>query len=102
MQILQDTVERLLYILLFLMLIAVIIVGEIAYNDGQQIKHLVKTQTQLTAQVKNNQHNNSIALETFIRQGLICTATLSPSSHPTLALINMEGEKCFPNTPPIK
>lgn len=102
MNILQSTVERLLYYLLALVFIAIIVVGFFAYQDGQQIKHLVMVQLQQTKSIETNQYLNGKAFETFVRNGLICTATLPLIPNPTSASINAEGNKCFPDTTEIK
>jgi hypothetical protein len=102
MNILQTTVEKLLYILLLLMFAGIVIVGTIAYNDGQQIKKIINEHTETITQVKNNQYTNSLALETFIREGLVCTASIPPNPNPTRASIQAEANKCFPNTPEVK
>lgn len=77
------------------MFVAVIIVGILVYNDGQQIK-------QQTITIKNNQYSNATAEETFIRQGLVCLATYPPNLNPTPAQVQTEANKCFANTPEIK
>lgn len=54
--------------------------------------------------IENNQYHNSTAIETFVRVGLVCTAThpLPITPTPTIVQINTEGNECFPNTPIIK
>jgi hypothetical protein len=77
------------------MFIAVIVVGYLAYRDGQQIKN--QTQT-----IKNNQYSNSVTLETFVREGLVCTFTIVPNPTASKALITQEVDNCFKNTPEVK
>lgn len=101
-KILQSTVERLLYYLVFLMFLAIILVGTIAYHDGQQIKQLLQAQTNTVKTLESNQYTNAVSLEVFIREGLVCTAKLPPNPNPTPAQIQAELGVCFPNTPAVK
>lgn len=89
-------------ILLVLVIIAFCISATFAYNDGQQIKQLVKVQSQQTKIIETNQHDNGIAVEGFFRGGLVCTLTQPINPAPTPAYITTILNKCFPNTPLIK
>jgi len=107
MRILQSTIERLLYVLLLLVFIAVIIVGGIGYHDGQQIKQLIATNSanhgaaimrteQQTQTIINNQKINSQALKDYIA----CLLKLNPSETPTQ--IQQAEQICFNNSPGVK
>jgi hypothetical protein len=96
MHILQSTVERLLYVLLFLIFIGILIVGSIAYEDGQAIKQIITTRTSLIQTVEVNQKSNALAIKTYIA----CLLTLNPAQTPTQ--IQNSEQTCFDNAPQVK
>lgn len=53
-------------------------------------------------QIKSNQFANSTTLETFIRDGLVCTAANPLPLNPSTVQIQLEADKCFPNSQKIK
>lgn len=78
-KILQSTIERLLYLLLLLMFVAIIIVGTIAYRDGQLIKE--------------NQKTNALAVKTYIA----CLLIIKPAPN-----VHIQEHRCFNNAPIVK
>lgn len=102
MKILQSTIERLLYILLALMFVAVIVIGIIAYRDGQEVKQIINDHTQViqreeqqTEEIEKNQLTNSTALKDYIA----CLLTLTPTGDMTL---QAQEQTCFNNAPEVK
>jgi hypothetical protein len=98
----QTVQEFVLYAFLILVLVLQIV-------TNLQVKQLLNNHTQTiqlqekqTEQVKLNQLNNSKALETFIRDGLVCIFTTAPDPSATKAQITNEVDNCFQNTPEIK
>jgi ABC-type dipeptide/oligopeptide/nickel transport system permease component len=95
-QIMQSTVERLLYILLALVFLAVLVVGAIAYNDGQQVKQITEQHSSEIKNIETNQHINALA----IKQYIACLLNLSPTQ--TQAQIKTAELTCFDNAPEVK
>lgn len=99
MRILQSTVERLLYFLLLLCFLATIIVGIIAYKDGQKISQQQQQFHEGSAQtlriIKQNQQAETLAVKTYIA----CLLTLNPQSSP--ASIQSQEQICFDTAPQI-
>lgn len=100
MRILQSTVEKLLYILLFLMFIGIILVGTVAYDDGQQIKRIINNHSQsiaaeeqATQQIKANQATNSNA----IKQYIACLIAINPTGN-----VQAQEQTCFDKAPEVK
>lgn len=99
MNILQSTVERLLYLLLLLCFTATIIVGIIAYQDGQYIKR----QQQIFHDngdsnlriIKQNQAAETLTVKTYIA----CLLMISPQSSPDS--IKIQEQICFDKAPKI-
>lgn len=99
-----------------LALIAFIFAGYVVHNNqvfkAKQTKEaqqsvLNHTQTlneidSVVTQIKNNQFNNSTALEDFIRNGLVCVGAHPLPLQPTADQIQAEANLCFPDSPQIK
>lgn len=103
----QSALERFAYIILLLVFIANIVMFASFVHQESQIKQLLNIHSQTlsrqqieTEQIKSNQYNNSSALEDFIREGLVCLFTQSPTTNQTQ--ITTEVNNCFKNTPEVK
>lgn len=94
MNIMQTTVERLLYTLLFLLFVGMTVIGGIAYSDGQQIKQVVSNQEELVKKIKSDQSNNGIAIKTYIA----CLISIPPLSTD----ITTAEKTCFNSAPQVK
>jgi hypothetical protein len=94
--ILQSTIERLLYILLLLCFATTIIVGVIAYQDGQKIKQQQQifhdSGTQSLKVIKQNQQAETLAVKTYIA----CILVINPSGN-----LQAQEQACFDKAPKI-
>lgn len=97
MKILQSTVERLLYILLLLCFVTTVIVGTIAYKDGQKIsqqqQQFHNTNIQSLKIIKQNQEAETTAVKTYIA----CLLTLNPA----ITSLQSQEQVCFSRAPTI-
>lgn len=98
MKIIQSTVERLLYVILLVVFLAVGFVGVIAYNDGkkitQQQQYFHDTNIKNLQVIKANQAAETGAVKTYIA----CLLTLAPNSSTS---IQQQEKVCFDKAPQI-
>lgn len=99
----QSHIERLLYFLIILLVIANLSVVLLLTANTSELNaivrnhtHTIAIETQNTKQIETNQQSNILAIKTYIACLLDLNATQTP------AQVKSAGTACFNSTPQVK